>query len=212
MELYNSHTMPLSKDPEVRALQEKQIRGEKLTFKEVMFLDKKGMGGRDHTITKIGDYECKPDHCYRCISENTLEIYKQNGFIIDDRRMDYVEGQNNQGIDWYLGGAMPGRYGNIIIECPADKNFFKPTRDGGYGMSNDIHVRHMKSSPQQNPVPLSMITNIFDYKKIKVQEKAKFDELRKADMANHEILRDQQLGMLQKLNELDQKATQGKSK
>ena len=211
MELYNSHTMPLSIDPEVRILQEKQLRGEKLSFKEVMFLDKKGMGGRDHTITKIGDYECKPDHCYRCISENTLEIYKQNGFIIDDRRVDYVEGQNNQGIDWYLGGAMPGRYGNIIIECPADKSFFKPTRDGGYGMSNDIHVRHMKSSPQHNPVPLSMITNIFDYKKIKEQAKAEFDAIRQQEMAKMAQLREQQLMSLNQSAPTDEN-TMGKAR
>ena len=154
MELYNSNEMPLSNNPELRKIQEKQLRGEELTFQE-MFKAR----GRDHTIKKIGSYDCKPDHCYRCVPEGVFEIYKQRGYIVDDRRTDYIPGENNQGIDWYLGGAMPSnKYGFIILECPADKNYFVPAINGGYGMSNDIKVRHMKSSPQINPIPLSMIT------------------------------------------------------
>lgn len=204
MDLYNAKDMPLSIDPEVRIIQEKQLRGDKLTLHDAMKLEKKGMGPRDHTITKIGDYECKPDHCYRCISESTLEVYKKSGYIKDERRLDYIEGKNNQGIDWYLGGAMPGRhYGFIIIECPADKNYFQPAKDGGYGMSNDINVRHMKSSPQNNPIPISMITNIFDYKKIKEKENSenlvKFLKIREKNKTEISKNRIQQLSSLQQV-------------
>lgn len=162
MELYNVFNMPLSNDDERRKIQEKQLLGEELTLQE-----KLKAGVRDHVIKEIGNYQCKPDYCYRCVPENVLELYRQKGYIFDNRRTDYIEGQNNQGIDWYLGGAMPcNEYGFIIIECPAYKNYFIPARDGGYGMTDDIYVRHMKSSPQRNPIPISMITNIFDYRTI----------------------------------------------
>ena len=64
------------------------------------------------------------------------------------------------------------KYGFIIIECPAYKNYFIPASDGGYGMTDDIYVRHMKSSPQRNPIPISMITNIFDYRAILQEQNA----------------------------------------
>ena len=158
MELYNVFNMPLSTDNERRKIQEKQLLGEELTLQE-----KLKTGSRDHVIKEIGNYQCKPDHCYRCVPEN----------VFDDRRIDYIEGQNNQGIDWYLGGAMPcNKYGFIISECPAYKNYFIPASDGGYGMADDIYVRHMKSSPQRNPIPISMITNVFDYRAILQEQNA----------------------------------------
>ena len=58
------------------------------------------------------------------------------------------------------------KYGFIIIECPANKKYFVTTSDKGYGITDDIFVRHMKSSPQKNPIPISMITNVFDYRMI----------------------------------------------
>lgn len=163
MELYNSNEMPLSNNPELRNVQERFSRGEKFftTF------------GRDQhrIIKKIGNYECKPDHCYRAISLETLELYKQYGYVKDKRRTEFQAGINNQGIDWYLGGAAPGNlYGNIVIECPADKQYFQPANDNGCTMTLDSSVRHMKSSPQENPIPITMITNVFDYSKIKEQE------------------------------------------
>lgn len=194
MDLYNSQNMPLSLDNEIRTIQEKQLRGEKLNMSELLVLVRKDVGGRDHTIRKIGDYECKPNCCYRCVSEEVYQIYKQTGFILDQRRSDYIEGVNNQGIDWYLGGTMPSKkYGFIVIECPADKKYFKPTKDGGYGMSNDIYVRHMKSSPQNNPIPFSMITNVFDYKKIMQEQKEKFDLIRQQEMLKRASIREQQI-------------------
>ena len=89
---------------------------------------------------------------------------------------------------------MPSKkYGFIVIECPADKKYFKPTKDGGYGMSNDIYVRHMKSSPQNNPIPFSMITNVFDYKKIMQEQKEKFDLIRQQEMIKRASIREQQI-------------------
>ena len=54
------------------------------------------------------------------------------------------------------------RYGNIIIECPADKEYFQPAFDFGSGMAIDPTVRQMKSSGYKKPVPFSMITKIID--------------------------------------------------
>lgn len=179
MELYNVKDMSLSNDPEIRSIQEKQLQGLNLSITDKMILMKKSYG-RDNTINKIGEYICKPDHCYRCVSPDTLERYRKCGYIKDERREDFIEGVNNQGIDWYLGGTMPCKtYGYIIIECPADKEYFVPANDNGLKMSNDVNVRHMKSSPQKNPVPMNMVTNIFDYTKILEQQRVHLEELRK---------------------------------
>lgn len=35
--------------------------------------------------------------------------YKRSCFVQNQRRTDYVDGVNNQGIDWCLGGAMPSK-------------------------------------------------------------------------------------------------------
>lgn len=173
IELYNSHDMPLSNDPERRAAQEKMLRGEPLTMKEKINY----AGGHDKPLRKLGDYECKPDHCYRAISLETYELYKKEGFITGFSEylgeVKDADGQvriDNGGVDWYLGGAGK-RYGDIIIECPADKRYFQPNYDNGFGLSGDLEVRHMKSSGKQNPIPFSMITNIFDLRQIKTQEK-----------------------------------------
>lgn len=171
MDLYNVCDLPLSNDLEIRKIQEKQLNGEELTMQEKIRMACKSKGGRDHTIRKIGDYECKLNHCYRCISFDTLKIYQHKGFIIDERKEEYVNGENNAGIDWYLGGACPNRYGYIIIECPAYKDYFTLTSNSCYGMSLDINVRHVKSSPSKKPIPFSLITNIFDYKKIMQEQR-----------------------------------------
>ena len=66
-----------------------------------------------------------------------------------------VDGQtlnNNKGVDWYLGGAAL-RYGNVIIECPADKKYFFPASDNGCHLSFNPTVRFFKSSGYSNPVP-----------------------------------------------------------
>ena len=38
-------------------------------------------------------------------------------------------------------------------------------------MSLDINVRHIKSSPSKKPIPFSLISNIFDYKKIMQEQR-----------------------------------------
>lgn len=88
--------------------------------------------------------------------------------------------------------------GFIIIECPADKKYFVHTKDSGYGMSNDIYVRHMKSSPQKNPILFSMITNVFDYRKIMQEKKTKFDLIRQQKMVEKSIIREQQIDSMVK--------------
>lgn len=191
MEYWNSEEMPLSNDPEKRQIQEKMLRGEKLSPMEAVKI-----GIRDRVIKKIGDYECKADYCYRAISEEAFKIYKEYGYIIDERKEEYIEGINNQGVDWYLGGACPGRtYGCIIIECPADKKYFMPAKDNGLGMANDLSVRHMKSSPNNNPVPLDMITNVFDYRKILEKQKQQFDTIRQNENNKRNIQRQEQINI-----------------
>ena len=172
IELYDATKMPLSNNPERRIAQEKMLKGEELTMREKLLF----AGGHDKPLKKLGDYECKPDHCYRAISRETFEIYKQQGFITGFNEylgeVKDADGNiriDNGGVDWYLGGAGQ-RYGDIIIECPADKRYFQPNHDNGFGLSGDINVRHMKSSGKQNPVPFSMITNVFDLRQIKAKE------------------------------------------
>lgn len=201
MELYNSEVMPLSNDPVKRQIQEKMVRGEQLSAMEVVKL-----GNRDRVIKKIGDYECKPNCCYRAISEEAFEIYKQYGYIIDERKQEYIADVNNQGVDWYLGGACPGKaYGCIIIECPAYKKYFVPAHDNGLGMANDISVRHMKSSPQNHPVPLNMITNVFDYRKVLEEQKQKFNEVRQIENNRINIERQEKVTLVLQSNSLNKK-------
>ena len=69
----------------------------------------------------------------------------------------------------------------------------EPSIDNGSHMTIDPTVRHMKSSPKANPVPFSMITNVFDYNKIKEQAKTEFDAIRQQEMAKMAQLREQQL-------------------
>ena len=73
MELYNSRDMPLSTDQRLRAIQEKILHGEALTFSDKILV------GRDHPVKQINGYQLKPDHAYRVISEKMFEIYKEKG-------------------------------------------------------------------------------------------------------------------------------------
>ena len=165
--LYNANDMPLATDPKFRRLQDKMANGESLSmFERASF--------RDKTYKNIGDYECKPNYCYRAISKEVYDIYKEKGYIVgydnDKEYQEFVDENgsswnNNAGVDWYLGGY--AKYGTIIIECPAYKDYFVPAFDGGNHMTSDITVKHMKSSPEQNPIPFSKITRVFDLSKIK---------------------------------------------
>ncbi len=157
-EYYNSNLMPLSMDRNLRIAQEKIINGEKISLKEKILL------GRDHPVKIIGNYLLKPNCVYRAISKELYNKYLEYGYIYgNDENDEYIEyeknGQiynNNRGVDWYLGGVSL-RYGEVIIECPALKQYFTPAYDNGCHLSFDPTVRHMKSSGFKNPVPVSMI-------------------------------------------------------
>lgn len=198
MELYNSQTMPLSNDERLRAVQEKIIRGDNLTMSD------KFIAGRDHPIKVINGYELKPDHAYRVVSERMFEIYREKGVILgtgtDDEYLEYEEDgkvyNNNKGVDWYLGGAEL-KYGDIVLECPADKEYFTPAFDNGNGMSFDPTVRFLKSSGAKKPIPVSMITKVFNVSQIKEKNNQlnteDFLRLRELDRQRLAQLRQQQL-------------------
>ena len=158
MELYNALEMPLSNDSEFRKTQEKILNGEELTLQE------KIKSGRDHIIKEIDGYHLKPDHVYRAISKELYEKYQEVGYIYGvDKEDEYQEFEqdgklynNNRGVDWYLGGVSL-RYGNVVIECPASKEYFIPAYDNGNHLSFDPTVKHMKSSGYKNPVPMDMV-------------------------------------------------------
>lgn len=170
--MYNIYDMPLSNNEKIRNAQTKAINGVPLSLTDKMIL------GRDVVVREVNDYKLKPDCVYRAINEELLEIYKESGFIIgssiDDEYKEYEEDgktyNNNKGVDWYLGGVCL-KYGDIILECPASKEFFRPSYDNGSGMSLDPMVRFMKSSGYENPVPIDMISNI-----IFVNKKKSLDE------------------------------------
>ena len=161
--------MPPSDDQSVREAKDKLISCLPLTVAEKIIV------GRDNVVTKLGDNELKPDHVYRTVSERMLQVYINNGFVIGTSDSDeYVEYEqdgkiynNNKGVDWYLGGVA-FKYGNIILECPADKRFFVPAYDYGTRLAAHGRVRHMKSSGYANPVPMDMI-NVLYYNKDKNQ-------------------------------------------
>lgn len=186
MELYNSEKMPLSNNPQLRVVQEKIINGESLTIAD------KRIAGRDHPVKYINGYQLKPDHAYRAISYEMFEMYKEKGMVIgmedNDEYYEYQENgiiyNNNKGINWYLGGVAL-KYGDIVLECPADKRYFIPAFDNGCTMSFDPTVRFLKSSGTKNPIPIDMITRVFDVKKLKennLQEYLKTTQLNKQDL------------------------------
>lgn len=154
-ELYNAYEMPLSSVSKRRIVQEKILRGEKVNNFELVVL-----GCRDHPIKSLRGYRFKPDHVYRAISEDTLHRYELDGYITGYGEDDeFVEKNNNAGVNWYLGGVDP-KYGNVVIECPAYKKYFVPANDNGCGMVMDPFVRHMKSSGFKNPVPFDLVVNV----------------------------------------------------
>ena len=173
MELYNAAEMPLSSDERIRTAQMKFLNGQPLTLGERIVL------GRDTIIKKYADFEFKPDHCYRAVSAGAYEYYMKMGMIMgaseDDEYEEYMQDgklfNNNRGVDWYLGGACL-RYGDIIIECPADKEYFQPAFDNGNGLSADPSVKFMKSSGFKKPIPMSMITRVFRVSKGKGMDPA----------------------------------------
>lgn len=157
-ELYNALEMPLSKSEKKRMLQEKYLCGMELSEKE------KDSLGHDETISELSGYKFKPDHCYKTISEKMYDDYCEEGYILGDPSLgDYqvIEKTGSLvvqsgGVHWYLGG-ISANHNDVIIECPASKEYFSPTRDNGCDLAIDPNVRHMVSSSQTNPVPMDMI-------------------------------------------------------
>lgn len=165
MELYNANEMPLSDDEELRSIQLKVLNNQSLSMAEKIKI------GRDHPLKECSGYQFKPDHVYRAMNHKLFDIYKKMGKIVGiDAADEYMEWEengkkynNNKGVDWYLGGVCL-RYGDLIIECPADKEYFQPAYDNGNGLSADPTIKFMKSSGFKKPVPLSMITRVFAIK------------------------------------------------
>ena len=137
------------------------------------------LSGRDHPVKNIDGYELKSDCVYRAISEELYDKYLELGYIYghskDDEYMEYeLNGKiynNNGGVDWYLGGVSL-RYGSVIIECPAYKEYFVPAFDNGCHLSCDPTVRHMKSSGYKNPVPMDMV-KLIKHPHMEITEKHK---------------------------------------
>lgn len=158
VECYDAKEMPLSNDIELRTAQEKIINGEELSFREKILV------GRDHPVKTVDNYQLKSNCVYRAISKELYDKYVELGYIYGTSKDDEYEEieensvlyNNNRGVDWYLGGISL-RYGEVIIECPASKEYFVPAYDNGCHLSYDPTVRHMKSSGYKNPVPIDMV-------------------------------------------------------
>lgn len=158
LEKYDVNLLDLSQTQELRLVQEKVLNNVPLTMREKVII------GRDYTVSEINDYKLKSDHAYRAVSKSTYEIYLELGFIYglgeDDEYIEYEENgiiyNNNKGVDWYLGGACL-KYGEVVIECPAYKEYFTLAYDNGCHLSYDPLVRHIKSSGFKNPVPVDLV-------------------------------------------------------
>lgn len=157
-DLYDSLTMPLSNDQELRIALEKVLYNIPLTPRDKILL------GRDHPIKEIDGYVLKTNCVYRAVSVNTYNRYLETGYIYgvnedDEYEEILIDGKlfnNNKGVDWFLGGVCL-KYGEVIIECPALKEYFVPAYDNGTHLSFDPLVRHMKSSGYKNAVPMSLV-------------------------------------------------------
>lgn len=160
--LYNSYEMPLSNNIDTLTAQKKVINGEMLSMKDKLHI------GRDAVVRDLDGYELKPYCVYRAISPEMLKVYEESGFVIgaseDDEYQEYEEDgktfNNNRGVDWYLGGVSL-KYGSVVIECPADKEYFVPAFDNGNGMASDPLVKHFKSSGFKHPIPMNMVRVIY---------------------------------------------------
>lgn len=152
MDNFNIYEIPLSSDEVTRSGQKKILSGDtqSLTNLERIRI------GRDNVVREIDGYELRPDCAYRCVSVPVYEAYLTAGFVYGyDKNDEYDEG-NNKGVNWYLGGASL-KYGSVVLECPASKEYFILPKDNGNGMSKDPLVKFIKSSGYKNPVPMSMV-------------------------------------------------------
>lgn len=190
MDLYNSLEMDLSSKEEIRLLQEKILNGEDISSRVILF-------ERDHPVKNMGNFICRNDHVYRAISDRMFDLYLETGFVMsndeNDEYFEYEEnGQtynNNKGIDWFLGG-FDKKYGYIIIECPANRDFFFPAYDNGCDMTIDPSIRHFKSSGFKNPVPTWMISRVIDVRLLMDNAKEKLGEEKYEELVNQQRKRE----------------------
>jgi len=144
MARYSINDFEYSQDPDLKDLQERFINGQIRPVEAVKL-------GRDKTEMNFMGYQCKPDYAYRAVNKKGLESYLEAGEIFNPGD-DYVAGENNSGVDWFL-GAVGTRYAKkdcFIIECPADQEFFVPTI---CQLAIDPRVKHLKSG-SQHQIPL----------------------------------------------------------
>jgi hypothetical protein len=162
--LYHTDYMPLPDDEALRQVREKQLAGEQLTLGEAL------RAGRDNTVPEIPEpvgedvhhFPLKPDHVYRAVSRDTLRVYEEAGAVVGFGDHDEYEPGNNKGVDWFLGGVAVSasgilKYGDMVLETPADPAFFQPAHEQGSNLAIDPGVRHMKSSGSANPVPMDLV-------------------------------------------------------
>ena len=150
--LYHIDHMPLPEDAQLREIRQKQLQGEPLSISESM------RAGRDDTFMQLEGFTAKPDHIYRTVDIKGLEAYQAAGAVVGQGELDeFVEGENNHGVDWYLGAAAL-KYGGVIIEAPADPEYVQPAVDFGAALAKDPMVRHMKTSGTHNPMPMKHVT------------------------------------------------------
>lgn len=133
----------------------------KLHAREPLTIKEKIDSGRDSVFVgrEIPGIVFKPDHAYRMIDEATLEKYMREDSIEGEHATPDIfthEGEvANAGVDWYLGGACP-RYGNIVIETPADMRKFVIADKDKNMMAKNPFVRHIKSQGgTELAIPLS---------------------------------------------------------
>ena len=136
---------------------EKRLKGESLTTGESI------RAGRDtvYTGNAIPGISIRPDYAYRAISKETLQKYVQHNSVEGELEKPdvFTPGEDNAGVDWYLGGVAP-RYGNYILETPAQADYFTiADQERESLMARDPFVRHIKSEGgTEKSIPLSEVS------------------------------------------------------
>ena len=162
--LYEKGLTPIDESDRVtyetrKILAEKQASGAQLTMEEIM------QAGRDGVLYEWNGQKLKPDHCYRKIQQPDLDHYRESGFVdnnIDLKTLERKDGRKVKGridtVDWYL-GATTSRYGDILIEAPANPDYFVPVETPGKqgNMLTDPDAIHMHSSGIVDPIPMSEV-------------------------------------------------------
>lgn len=147
MSKYDAKELPLSTNKNIKEVQLKQINNENLTIQDYLSL------GYQEVQIKLGGIELKSDCVYVSATKEDIIKYEIDGFI-------------NKNSNCYLGGANI-KNSEYILEFPAYKEYFKIADDFGCGITLNYLVRAINII---NPIPLNMMTNVFDLKKITEEE------------------------------------------